>query len=158
MENKWQNAREQAQAQFESIKEMVATLQIADESAWEKPPTFDGNFDDACEDARQAIHENALSVEVRSGWRCIGVPSTNDTYPAEYRILLCTGGPAVQIMGELSEHGEPETARLMMQDWGLPWTEYRPLSTSKDAYGRPMLVGDAQEILLTYARQFYFSE
>ncbi len=39
------------------------------------------------EDAQQRIHEDALSVEVRSGWRTIG----GESEPAEYRVVLCTG-------------------------------------------------------------------
>jgi hypothetical protein len=149
MEDKWQNAREQAQAQFESIKEMVEALKAGGEN-------YAANNFKAYEDAQRAIHEDALSVEVRSDWHCLG--TSNDDRPTEYRILLCTGGPAIQIQGELSEHGEPETARLMMQDWGLVWTEYRPHAGIGDEKGRPVLDPNAQEILLTYARQFYFGE
>ncbi len=54
-----------------------------------------------------------------------------------------TGGPATRIIGELNEHGEPTRARLQVQDWGTPWTDYR---------------GGDQETLLTYARCFYFGE
>lgn len=148
VEDKWQNAREQAQAQFESIREMVEALHHA--------PTDDEDAHDA---AQTAIHEDALSVEVRSDWYSPheGHGSGSPCAPAEYRILLCTGGPAVQIRGKLSEHSEPETACLQMQDWFLPWTEYRPLAP-KDANGEVNCVGDAEEILLAYARQFYFGE
>lgn len=65
---------------------------------------------------------------------------------AEYRILLCTGGPAVRIIGELGKYAEPETARIEYQDWDTPWEEY-VITNAKD-----------QEALLTYCRQFYFGE
>jgi hypothetical protein len=107
-----QRSERQAQAQFESIKEKVETLRKADESGTE----------DERDAARQTIHEDALSVEVRSDRYA---PGSDDNTPSEYRILLCTGGPACQIVGNLSEHGEPETARIEHQDWFTPWMEYR---------------------------------
>lgn len=169
-EDKWQNAREQAQAQFESIREMVEALEAAEKS----DPGADAGENG--EEARERILEDALSVEVRSDWYAPGAPRRREVLvhrggtsygmepvgvdacaPVEYRILLCTGGPAVQIVGKLSEHGEPETACLQIQDWFLPWTDYRPLAP-KDANGEVNCVGDAEEILLAYARQFYFGE
>lgn len=144
-EDKWQNAREQAQAQFESIREMVEELQRAEKIREERD-----DMDQPWEDAQSRIQEDALSVEVRSDWCVPGVFGDRVT-GAEYRILLCTGGPAVQITGKLSEHGEPETACLQMQDWFLPWTEYRPTNEAD-------IDADAEEILLAYARQFYFWE
>jgi hypothetical protein len=146
IKRKWEHAREQAQAQFESIKEMVQDLECAESEADPDADTF--------ESAQQRIHEDALSVEVRSDWYMPG--SVVDGAPVEYRILLCTGGPAVQIAGTLSEHGEPETARLEMQDWFLPWTEYRP--TVAAPHGETHIDTKAEEILLTYAREFYFGE
>jgi hypothetical protein len=107
-----QRSERQAQAQFESIKEMVETLRKADESGTE----------DERDEARQTIYEDALSVEVRSDWHA---PGSDDNTPSEYRILLCIGGPACQVVGNLSEHGEPETARIEHQDWFTPWMEYR---------------------------------
>jgi hypothetical protein len=90
------------------------------------------------DEARQRIEEDALSVEVRSDWVTPGEPMT----PGEFNILLTTGGPAVRIMGELDEHGEPYRAWLEVQDWGKPWTQYFPAS---------------QDVLLTYARCFCFA-
>lgn len=150
-EDKWQNAREQAQAQFELIREMVQDLEWAESEA---------DSDDTFTQARQRILEDALSVEVRSGWYNpdgrSGKLGALQSDPAEYRILLCTGGPAVQITGKLSEHVEPETARLEIQDWFLPWTEYRPSWNSETMYAAKQQ--EPQDVLLAYARQFYFGE
>lgn len=99
-----------------------------------------GDFESR-EDAEQRIQEDPLSVEVRSDWHEIG----GDSDPSEFRILLCTGGPAVQIIGELDEHKEPSRAWMEYQDWGTPWTE------------RVNQQGD-MSALLTYARQFFFGE
>jgi len=96
-----------------------------------------GEYEDA-EDARDAILEDALSVEVRSGWESAGAELT----PSEYRIVLCTGGPHVEIRGELDEYGEPWNAALYYSDWFESNREY-PASSEE------------QEALLTYARQFF---
>lgn len=92
------------------------------------------------EDAERRIHKDAPSVAVRSDWCNVG---EEDMTPAEFQILLCTGGPAVRIMGELDGHGEPRRAWLEVQDWGKPWTEYYE--------------PDAADVLLAYARCFVFS-
>jgi hypothetical protein len=135
------DAKRQGQAQFDSIKEMVEDVERADSG--------DKVGFAAVEEARQRIHEDALSVEVRSGWYVPGVRDA-DTKPAEYQILLCTGGPACRIIGDLNEYGEPETARLEVQDWFQPWTSMHPL-VGPDDY-------DSEPIMLDYARCFYFGE
>jgi hypothetical protein len=92
------------------------------------------------EEARREIEEDALSVQVRSGW-C----SPGEKMEAEqFEVLLCTGGPAVRIMGELSEHCEPTRAWMECQDWFTPWTEVHS--------------GIDQDTLLAYCGCFYFGE
>lgn len=99
---------------------------------------------DAYEKAEQEIQEAPLSVEVRGGWHTPGDTRDADR-PEEYRILLATGGPAVRIIGELDNDGEPFSATLQTQDWGTSWTDYR--------------ASDAEEkALLRYAQCFYFGE
>lgn len=90
------------------------------------------------DDAEQRIHEDALSVQVRSDWHNVG----DDAELAEYCILLTTGGPAVRIIGELRD-GEPHSAILQVQDWGTPWTEH-------------VTTGDEHKALLAYAGCFFF--
>lgn len=90
------------------------------------------------DDARQRISEDPLSVEVRSDWASPGEELT----PGEFQILLCTGGPAVRIVGEL-DRGEPCRAWLEYQDWGTPWTQY---------------FGASSDTLCQYARHFFFGE
>ena len=131
--DKLANAKASGQASFDSIREMVDAYQDATNAGQE----------DLFEAAERAIHEDALSVEVRSGWYMPGDQNA-DTKPAEYRILLSTGGPAVQIVGELNEHGEPESAVMQVQDWFIPWTDFVP---QHEEPGR---------VMLTYARCFYF--
>lgn len=94
-----------------------------------------------CDEAAQRIHEDALSVEVRDDWRAAGDDSGD---PTEFRIVLCTGGPHVQIRGELNGT-MPTRAWLEYQDWGTPMTE------------RVNQPGD-EDALLAYAREFWFGE
>ena len=95
------------------------------------------NADEAIEN----IHEDPLEVSVRGSWHEPG----GDTKPDEYRILLCTGGPAVQITGKLDEYTQPDDAKLQYQDWFTPWCDY-PSTSEED------------EALLSYARKFWFGE
>lgn len=129
------NSESQARAQIESIIEMVENLRAANN---------DAEDDQAQDEARQTIQDDALDVQVRSDWY---TPGTIDVKPSQFMILLCTGGPAVRIVGDLDEYGQPETAHLEHQDWGTPWTVYE-YSTA----------GDQNAALLEYCQQFYFGE
>jgi hypothetical protein len=102
------------------------------------------------DDARQAIEDDALSIEVRSEWHQPGSIDDPNRRPAEYRILLCTGGPAVQITGGLDDYCQPQTARMQVQDWFTPWTDFRPQVSPENF--------DSEPILLAYARVFWFGE
>ena len=121
---------DQAQAWLTSVREMIAALETEDEKAREA--------------AQQTIDESPLCVEVRnSEWR--GVGADKDSAPDEYRIMLCTGGPAVCLTGSLDPYGQPETAFLQYQDWFTPWATY------------PALAEDSG-VLRDYASCFYFGE
>lgn len=93
------------------------------------------------DDARERIQEDPLSQEVRSGWTSPGDLRIDEMKPEEFCLLLGTGGPATRIIGHLNEHGEPDCARLEVQDWGKPWTEYVPAN---------------HDVLLAYCQCFYF--
>jgi hypothetical protein len=170
-EDKLANARAQGQAQFDSIREMIDGLDgwiaAAEDAGWESyhdqfnvlcwrnkdGDTWAGTAQDLClehgiEPTDEMVEEDALSVQVRSGWHQPG--DTEASKPEEYEILLCTGGPAVRIVGELDQHCQPETARLEVQDWFTPWAEMRPL-VGPDNY-------DSEPILLAYASVFWFGE
>lgn len=127
-------AREQALAQYASILEMVTALREAEDA---------DDSGEAAESAREAIQDDALSVQIRGGWY-----SPGEKAPAaeEYEILLSTGGPATRIVGQLGEWNEPETARLEYQDWFVPWS----------AEGTAATVDS--DVLLSYVRCFYFGE
>ena len=91
------------------------------------------------EQARERIQEDALSVEVRSSWASLGSTLEAD----EFRIVLCTGGPHVEIRGEIGTYGEPSRAWIQYQDWGTPMTQFFDIE---------------QSTLIEYCRQFYFGE
>lgn len=65
------------------------------------------------DEAREVIEQDPLSVEIRSEWCAPG----ETLEPAEFRILLCTGGPHVEIVGDL-DRGEPSRPRILYKDWG----------------------------------------
>jgi hypothetical protein len=90
------------------------------------------------EDAERRIQEDPLSLEFRSGW----TTSREDMEPEEFKLLLGTGGPAVQIIGEI-DRGSPSNPRLQAQDWFTPWTDYREQD---------------DDVLLTYCSVFYFGD
>jgi hypothetical protein len=120
-EDRLKHAKEQGQAQYDSIKELVAQL-----------------HEDADSDhARDSILEDALSVQVRSGWYA---PGSEIGKPEEFEILLCTGGPAVRLIGTLDNYGQPDSVSMQVQDWFQPWTGFDPTA------------GDEEEdVLLAYA-------
>jgi hypothetical protein len=90
------------------------------------------------DDAREVIQQDPLEVQVRSDWTNPGDPLE----ASEFMILLCTGGPAVRIVGELNR-GEPCRAWLEYQDWGTGWTQW---------------FGARSETLCEYASNFFFGE
>jgi hypothetical protein len=147
------HAKDQAIAQIASIREMVARLDhtCVDENCdttlerGSNPDLTHEEYHDT-EAAREAIEEDPLSVQVRSAWLAPGDWGNKEQgSPAEFEILLCTGGPAVRLVGDLDEYARPSRVWVEYQDWGTPWTEYYPGSS-------------ALEDVLTYAQQFYFGE
>lgn len=62
------------------------------------------------DDARERIQEDPLSVEYRSDWVSYGEEMT----PGEFRVVLCTGGPHVEIVGDI----DLSRVRVLYRDWG----------------------------------------
>ena len=141
------SAIENAKGWYESICEMVATLKSVQAANGKYGGSNKEDY------ARDRIHESVLSVEVRSGW---SAPGDKYAKPKEYSILLTTGGPALRLIGDLDEYGQPETARLEYQDWGTPWTEYNP-GHHEDAF-KPEDYDAYDSTLLAFASCFYFGE
>ena len=123
---------------FESIADMVAKLEAFKKD--DDGQDTDEPDEKTREEAREEIEQDPLSVQVRSGWYG---PGEDPGAPEEFEILLATGGPAVRIIGELDQYGQPTRARLQSQDWGTPWTDY---------------LGADRDVLLAYCGVFYFGE
>lgn len=117
---------------LETLREAVAE-NIADGTI--EPDDYE--FDE--EEARRCIDEDPLSVDVRSGWTSPGCVMD----PYEYQILLCTGGPAVRIKGDLDQFNQPDTAEIEYQDWFTGWEWFHETE---------------EDILLEYARCFYYGD
>jgi len=115
----------QAAAQYASILQMLADIDTAEDS-------------DDEDDARQQIADHPLSVMVRSDWTQPG----DSLDAAEFQILLCTGGPAVRIIGDLDQ-GAPCSARLEYRTWGTDWIQH---------------FGALPAVLCDYAANFYFGD
>ena len=132
------HAKQNAASWLESIVGMIAAMDKAEEERDES--TFEGETFDA-DGWRERIQECPLSIQVRAGWHTPGENAEDE----EFNILLSTGGPALRIVGDLDQHGQPERPRLQFQDWGTPWTDY-----GTDA--------DQDEALEKFCAQFYFGE
>lgn len=115
----------QARSQLASICDLIHTHN----SAWTAEER-DASYD--------AIMEDPLEVAVRSGWSA----PYGDLTPKEYNILLCTGGPAVRITGDLEE-GHAVTAHIEHQDWFVPWERLHDITEQE------------QDALLEYASFFF---
>ena len=135
---RWMNLHSWACAN-EDPKELSLPMRrmLVDEFNWADDPDHDSVIDQVTD----LVNEDPLHVQVRSGWENLG-----DTLePSEFNILLCTGGPAVRIVGDINQ-GCPERCRLEHQDWGTPWTQVFDLSDEQRA------------ALQWYCEQFYFGD
>ena len=106
------DAKNQAKAQVASIVELIQYLN------WDWDGLAEVEIPEGCEyssreEVEEAIQEKPLSVEVRSGWYSVGETSE----PSEFRILLCWGGPSVEIRGEIGLYGQPESVCIFYADW-----------------------------------------
>lgn len=167
------NAKQQAAAQYASIAALVSAYNLdwdqyeslldlraaheIDMAGEDDPKPFNVAYPDEAEElaefenarddtecdsqesVQDRIQEMPLEICVRSGW----VRSQEDMQPEEFMILLCTGGPAVRIMGELDHNNSVYSAWIEYQDWGTPWTQY---------------FNADQSTLIEFCNHFYFGE
>lgn len=169
-EAKENHAISNAKGWLESILEMIERLKAAREGAeiecgqCEGSGTIEGGLggdedDEECpvcngtgsidnphdeDEIREEIEQSPLSVQVRGGWYSPGDEDKGGS-PEEFEILLSTGGPALRMIGDLDDYGQPDNPRLQWQDWGTPWTDHET-TTEED------------EALEEFAGCFYFGE
>lgn len=97
----------------------------------------------AADEVRERAQDAAAGgTAVRSGW----VSHSDHLEAEQFKISLAGGGPAVQIVGDLGRHKEPDGdgIELQYQDWGTPWIEFR-------------LMNDLErDAVLWFCRQFYW--
>lgn len=141
-------ARAQAATLLEFIGEMLASLAQTEASveSWDEAERGDPKVWQqvaAYEEVQDEIRNSALSVEVRTDWHNVG--AVDAAKPTHYKILLCWGGPAVQIIGTLDDYNQPNSAVLQYQDWFTEWMDY-PLTQAEE------------QTLMKYAQHFYFDE
>jgi hypothetical protein len=113
------HAEQNAKGHLDTMVEAFKGMKLL-ESGESESVTVDGDTFEDADDLREYIEQQALSVEVRNDWHSIG----GDADPAEFRILLTTGGPALQVYGKLGMHGVVEDVSLQLQDWFTPWTNH----------------------------------
>ncbi len=121
------HAKQNAEAWYETIREQLHELKVT---------TLAGTGDD---DIRDDILSSALEIAIRDGWHAPGSAGE----PAEFYILLTTGGPGLRLRGSLDRWNEPTDCALEYQDWGTPWEP---------------LAGAAPVVLEQWARCFYFGD
>ena len=71
----------------------------------------------------ELVRQEPLEVATRSQWANF----QDEFESSDFKILLCTGGPAVRIFGSC-EGGYPSDIELQHQDWFTPWETVRGLS------------------------------
>ena len=130
------NARNQAVAQMQYIEDLLGALnmdwdQYSDLKDYDPSDLDEDDLEtlreltelaadcESQDEALERLEENPLSILYRSGWES----DTSDLTPQEFEILLCTGGPAVRIRGELDHNGYPSRAWVEYCDWYSGWME-----------------------------------
>ena len=124
------NAKQQAQSQVSGIVDMIRAIECDFDRLEEQA----GEYADQ-DEARDAIYETPLSVEVRSGWRPVGEDAGE---PEEFRITLCSGGPHVELTGYIGG-----SVRVVFKDWDESG-EYYPDAEARSALDTfvSILIGD----------------
>lgn len=95
--------------------------------------SFQYNFNEDSDEARDQIMDDPLEITYRTGWLnhsevCDGIDKGSIE---ECCILLCTGGPAVRILCDVDHRGAPRRPIVQYQDWGTPWTELLSITSEQ---------------------------
>jgi len=131
----------------ETFKTAIGTVQDIIQLHTDWRLALDDGNDLRVEEIEREVDERPLSVEVRSGWS----PTSDEWTTDEFRILLGTGGPAFQIIGEVSEYGEAISPQMQYQDWFQPWTSCGWCYDDD-------FEGEGKAALHWFCNRFYFGE
>jgi|TARA_R100000081_G_C4663759_1_gene88972 hypothetical protein len=112
------------------LEEMVKDYEIG--SYIEQQNVTTQEDEEKLEEIRESILNSALSVEFRSGWYSSLYDRVRIGEPAEFKILLTWGGPALRVIGEIEEN-YAVNPKLQFQDWGTPWTDLEITEDQQDA-------------------------
>ena len=132
------SSENQARTQVAYIVELFEAYSALEDGA--ETVTVDGEAHDDAEAVIELAQENALSTEVRSDWES----NPDDLTPTEYKIVVCTGGPHVELQGRLDAYHQPKSPRVLHKDWG----------TSGEYFAEAA----EREALAWYVSQFYFGD
>ena len=94
------------------------------------------------DELRESVLNSALSIQFRSGWYSSLYDRVRIGQPAEFKILLSWGGPALRIIGEIEENFSINP-KLQYKDWGTPWIDFE-------------ITEDQQKALNWFCNCFYF--
>lgn len=95
--------------------------------------SFQYNFNEDSDEARDQIMEDPLEITYRTGWLnhsevCDGIDKGSIE---ECCILLCTGGPAVRILCDVDHRGALSRPIVQYQDWGTSWTDLLSITSEQ---------------------------
>jgi hypothetical protein len=143
MEKKRNHAESNADGHAESILELYRAYTLLEDGA--ESAKADGEEFTSGDQIMERVQETPLSIQARSGWHNAGEKVEDE----EFYILLTTGGPALRIIGDMKNGMPYGDFTMEVQDWGTPWTEYRPAVYSED---------DWADALDWFVGCFYFGE
>jgi len=104
--NSKQITKDTANATKDTIKELMKRYNNAANEA-------------AREDIALEINEYPLEIQINYGWHQAGnLPDS----PVEYKLVLTTGGPHVELVGSLDVDGYPKDAKLVAHSHGKKHT------------------------------------
>ena len=114
----------QALAKLRTIHHSILALDALEAGA-RRAEAGGETFEDA-DEIRERLHEIPLSAEYRTDWYALD-EEPDELYerlvePTEARLLLCAGGPAVQLHCRLHDDGSREPT-LQHRDWFEAWED-----------------------------------
>ena len=115
-----------------ALENAIATIETMVEDFKKDQQLQESNDYNQQDELRESVLNSALSIQFRSGWYSSLYDRVRIGQPAEFKILLSWGGPALRVIGELNDYG-PVNPKLQYQDWGTSWTDYEITEDQEEA-------------------------